>query len=147
MRQIARPTLNINKDRYALVGGVVQITNDDGSLSPYDTFTADKNGISIEGLKHSPFVKGDRPCLYEPYLAMGVHELPMCAELSDGVQLYLHYKYLIYLNIGSLETPYGIRRLSQSPALVTDDDLKELPLTDNVRAQVILRGISPVRLL
>lgn len=140
-------TLCINHDRYALIGGVVELLDEGRYFVCHQAFTVDKVGIVYGDLGRSQFVMDHRACFDGVPIKRDEYMLPRFVEIVRGKQLFLRYEYLIYEYVDCLTSPYEIQHLGLSDKLVPEDVLNGAFMDEFMRASISGLGISLVRFI
>lgn len=143
-----KPTLSVNRSRYGIIGGVVQVQDQNHEFLHYSAFTVDENGILCDGLGHISFIKEYSECMASVLLKMEVDALPHFIAGADGTSYSLVYEELFYQDAGPLECPYGFRCIGFNNSLVDQDYAKiALGIESNLPWTIVKRGIRLVQFI
>lgn len=111
-------SFQLNQRRYFLVGGVAKVCDEASHLLHYMAFTVDSTGILSDRYGHISFAeKRYSPATETVYFGDTKVYLERESILPPHVSLYgdishvLHYKHLIYQDMGPPKAPYSIQSL------------------------------------
>lgn len=146
-----RPSLEIDKRRYDIIGGVVQLSDEHFNFLSYRTFSVTKNEISFNDL--DSVIQFTENCKFfwlldGSLLTKRRNVFLTLGDESDesGGEIKVLYTYLMYRDNGPLKSPYDICHLRLIHDLVTKNDVERIFGLD-VMEDTIRQGIALVRFI
>lgn len=117
-------SFHINQQRYFILGGVVKVSDEASRPLYCMNFTVDSTGILCDRYDTIPFDEMYHSSAADVYPGREPI-LPSCVKSSEDASHTLHYKYVIYQNIGFPETPYPVQSLDLRLEYRTKSRLKK----------------------
>lgn len=135
-------SLTINNNQYLLIGGVAKVCRTifidrvakdiEGSFSVYRAFTVGKGEILLDDFGRIRFKSHGGDCFKGSPVLRVKYGLPSSIDTSAHQETRLSSKYLIYQNVGRLESSYNIQHLSLSRKLVPKDEWEKMLGVENI---------------